>query len=45
MVRIEHWDVAYDQGRVAALNILKKRIPYVTTVYVRTVNDFLVALL
>lgn len=28
MVRIEHWDVAYDQGRVAAQNIMKKRLPY-----------------
>ncbi len=29
MVRIEHWDVAMDQGRLAALNMLKKSIPYV----------------
>lgn len=29
-VRIEHWDVAMDQGRVAALNMLDKQVIYET---------------
>jgi NADPH-dependent 2,4-dienoyl-CoA reductase/sulfur reductase-like enzyme/nitrite reductase/ring-hydroxylating ferredoxin subunit len=27
-LRVEHWDVAIQQGRVAALNMLKKHVPF-----------------
>jgi apoptosis-inducing factor 3 len=31
--RIEHWDVAQQQGRTAALNMLGKKVKYTTTPY------------
>ena len=37
LVRIEHWQVAQNHGRVAALNILRKQIPVDTVPYFWTV--------
>ena len=36
-VRIEHWQVAQNHGRIAALNILKKQVPVDTVPYFWTV--------
>lgn len=36
--RIEHWNVAMNQGRVAALNILGKKVPFTQTPYFWTVQ-------
>jgi hypothetical protein len=32
-IRIEHWDVAFNQGRAAALNMLGEEAPYETVPY------------